>query len=62
MLESDTAKGVMKFNGKILEETLRTALWCKENSRSNDEMVRKRKLWDNRATADQLQSPKASTD
>ena len=42
---------------KILKESLETALGCKESSRSNDEMVRKRKVWCIGETADQLENP-----
>ena len=44
---------------KILKETLETALWCKERSRSNDETVRN-KWWSNDETADQLDNPQVT--
>ena len=46
---------------KILKETLETALWCKERSRSNDETVRN-KWWSNDETADHMDDLKVTRD
>ena len=43
---------------KIVKETSETALACKESARSNDEMLRRRKVWSNGDTAEELENPK----
>ena len=47
---------------RILKQTLENALWSKEGSRGNDEMIRKRKSWNRSETADQLENPKVPID
>ena len=47
---------------KIMKETLESALWCNENPRSNDGMIRKGKSWNWSATADQLEHPTGPID